>query len=218
MAGADLKFAHEFVPAGASGTHVTLLLLHGTGGGEHDLVPIGRQLLPGAALLSPRGRVLENGMPRFFRRFAEGVFDIEDLKFRTHELNEFVRAAAERYGTAKNKVVAAGYSNGANIAASLLLLHPHLLAGAILFRAMVPFTPDVAPDLRGVQVFLGPGRRDPIVPRQDTERLPALLESIGAEVEVHWHNGGHELGQDDLAAARHWVERKFAPAQAGGAA
>src|SRR5580704_289242 len=111
----DLKFVHDFIPATARDSGVTLLLLHGTGGDEHDLVPLGKELLPGAALLSPRGRVLENGMPRFFRRFAEGVFDVEDLKFRTHELFEFVRAAVEQYGVAKNHIVAVGYSNGANI-------------------------------------------------------------------------------------------------------
>lgn len=212
MPAPDPTFAHEFVPATAPGDGLTLLLLHGTGGDEHDLVPLGKELLPGAALLSPRGRVLENGMPRFFRRFAEGVFDVEDLKFRTHELNDFVRAAIEQYGVRKNKIVAVGYSNGANMAAGLLLLHPHLLSGAVLFRAMVPFTPDVGPDLRRVPVFLGPGRRDPIVPRPDTERLPQMLESFGAEVEVHWHAGGHELGQDDLIAARTWLARKFVPA------
>lgn len=216
MAEPDRSFAHEFVPAAASDTGVTLLLLHGTGGDEHDLVPLGKQLLPGAALLSPRGRVLENGMPRFFRRFAEGVFDVEDLKFRTHELYAFVSGAVERYGVQENKIVAMGYSNGANIAASLLLLHPRLLSGAVLFRAMVPFIPDAVPDLGGTRVFLGPGRRDPIVPRQDTERLGNLLESFGAEVEVHWHQGGHELGQDDLTAARNWLARKFVSARAGG--
>lgn len=152
MAAPDLKFAHEFVAAADPDSGVTLLLLHGTGGDEHDLVPLGQQLLPGAALLSPRGRVLENGMPRFFRRFAEGVFDVEDLKFRTHELEEFVRAAAERYGVRKSRMVAVGYSNGANIAASLLLLHPHLLSGAVLFRAMVPFSPDGPPDLPCIRV------------------------------------------------------------------
>ncbi len=220
MAEPDLNFAHEFVPA-ARGSGVTLLLLHGTGGDEHDLVPLGRQLYPGAALLSPRGRVTENGMPRFFRRFAEGVFDVEDLKFRAKELNTFVTTALAHYG-APEKLVAAGYSNGANIAAGLLLLHPALLAGAVLFRAMVPFTPDAgqspAPDLKGVHIFYGPGRRDPIVPRQDTEMLPQLLKKLGADVEVHWHAGGHELGQDDLIAAKTWLARKFPAAQTGGGA
>lgn len=209
MAEQNLNFVHEFVPAIARDLDVALLLLHGTGGNEHDLLPLGKELLPGAALLSPRGRVLEHGMPRFFRRFAEGVFDLEDLKFQTHELSEFVRTALEEYRLQKNRIVAVGYSNGANIAASLLLLHPHLLAGAVLFRAMVPFTPDLPPDLRRARVLLGSGKRDPIVPPENVERLSALLASFGAEVELYWHEGGHELGQDDLASAKNWLSRNF---------
>jgi predicted esterase len=203
-----LKFVHQFVPATAPNIGVTLLLLHGTGGDEHDLVPLGRQLVPGAALLSPRGRVLEHGMPRFFRRFSEGVFDVDDLKLQTHALKEFLTAAAERYGFDAKRIVAVGYSNGANIAASLLLLHPHLLSGAVLFRAMVPFTPDFAPDLRHVKVLLASGTHDPIVPLENTAMLQELLIGFGAEVEVSWHQGGHELGQDDLAAARTWLSRQ----------
>ena len=205
MEESDLKFIHRFAP----GSGVTLLLLHGTGGNEDDLIPLGKQLLPGAAMLSPRGRVLEHGMPRFFRRFGEGVFDIEDLKFQTHELDRFVRAAAARYGFEKNRIVAVGYSNGANIAGSLLLLHPDLLSGAVLFRAMVPFPPDSAPDLTGVKVLLGEGRLDPIVPRADTVELPKLFTESGAEVDFYWHEGGHELGQDDLTAARSWLSKHF---------
>jgi predicted esterase len=206
----DLKFIHQFVPAAGNNIGMTLLLLHGTGGDERDLLPLGRELAPGAALLSPRGRVLEHGMPRFFRRFSEGVFDIDDLKFQTHELNEFVRTAAERYGFDEKRIVAVGYSNGANIAASLFLLHPHLLSGAVMFRAMVPFTPDVAPDLRRAKVLLAAGRHDQIVPQESTGLLQELLASFGAEVEVHWHQGGHELGQDDITAARTWLSRNFA--------
>lgn len=209
------QFIHQFVPATQPGSGITLLLLHGTGGNEQDLLPLGRKLLPGAALLSPRGRVLENGMPRFFRRFGEGVFDIDDLKFQTHDLNDFIRAASQQYGVAKNKVVAVGYSNGANIAASLLLLHPHALTGAILFRPMVPFTPDFAPDLGHTSVLLTGGMRDPIVPRDNTERLSAILTSFGAETEVYWHRGGHELGQDDLTAAEQWLSRRVALWQNG---
>jgi phospholipase/carboxylesterase len=209
------QFIHQFVPATQPDSGITLLLLHGTGGNEQDLLPLGRKLLPGAALLSPRGRVLENGMPRFFRRFGEGVFDIDDLKFQTHDLNDFIKAASQQYGVAKNKVVAVGYSNGANIAASLLLLHPHALAGAILFRPMVPFTPDFAPDLGHTSVLLTGGMRDPIVPRDNTEGLAAMLTSFGAETEVYWHRGGHELGQDDLAAAEQWLSRRVALWQNG---
>ncbi|HJX26089.1 MAG TPA: hypothetical protein VJ252_08025, partial [Chthoniobacterales bacterium] len=136
-------FIHEFVP-GTSGR--TLLLLHGTGGNEHDLLPLGRVLDPTAALLSPRGKILENGMPRFFRRLAEGVFDLEDLKKRTHELADFVAASAEQYQFAADKLVAVGYSNGANIAGSMLLLRPETFRTAILFRAMVPLVPENLPD------------------------------------------------------------------------
>ncbi|MDP9254855.1 MAG: alpha/beta hydrolase, partial [Verrucomicrobiota bacterium] len=137
-------FVHEFV----SGTSErTLLLLHGTGGNEHDLIPLGRELDPAAALLSPRGKVLENGMPRFFRRLAEGVFDLEDLKKRTHELADFVVAETQHRKFAADQIVAVGYSNGANIAASMLLLRPEILRAAILFRAMVPLAPNNLPDL-----------------------------------------------------------------------
>jgi phospholipase/carboxylesterase len=202
------QFIHQFIPATQPDPGITLLLLHGTGGNEQDLLPLGRELLPGAALLSPRGRVLENGMPRFFRRFEEGVFDIDDLKFQTHDLNEFIKVAAQQYGVAENKTVAVGYSNGANIAASLLLLHPHALAGAVLFRPMVPFTPDFAPNLGHTSVLLSGGMRDPIVPRDNTERLSAMLTSFGAQVEMYWHRGGHELGQDDVSAAEQWLSRR----------
>src|SRR2546427_8680531 len=137
-------FIHEFVPGSSSRT---LLLLHGTGGNERDLIPLGGALDPNASLLGPRGKVLENGMPRFFRRLAEGVFDLEDLKHRTNELADFVTAAAQHYGFASDEVVAVGYSNGANIAASMLLLRPKILSTAILFRAMVPLVPETQPNL-----------------------------------------------------------------------
>src|SRR5690242_11739531 len=143
---------HEFVP-GASNR--TLLLLHGTGGNERDLIPLGRELDPNASLLSPRGKILENGMPRFFRRLAEGVFDLEDVKTRTDELADFVIAAARHYNLAANRVIGVGYSNGANIAASMLLLRPEILYAAILFRAMVPLVPDKLPDLSSARVWVG---------------------------------------------------------------
>jgi predicted esterase len=209
------QFIHQFVPATQPDIGITLLLLHGTGGNENDLLPLGRELLPGAALLSPRGRILENGMPRFFRRFAEGVFDVDDLKFQTHELNAFIKEAVQRYGVTKNKLVAMGYSNGANIAASLLLLHPHALANAVLFRAMVPFTPDFEPNLATTSVLLGGGMRDAIVPHDNTDALATMLTSFGAETEVYWHRGGHELGQDDLSAAKQWLSRKARLWQSG---
>jgi len=132
-----------------------MLMLHGTGGDERDLLPLGRELRPGAALLGVRGKVLENGMPRFFRRFAEGVLDVEDLESRTEELAHFIDGASERYDFSKKKLIVVGYSNGANIAARLVLLHPHYLAAAILFRAIVPFVPDLIRDFSHLSVFIG---------------------------------------------------------------
>jgi predicted esterase len=208
MAQPELGFIHRFVPAAEPDPSVTLLLLHGTGGNEQDLLPIGSAIRPDAALLSPRGKVLENGMPRFFRRLAEGVFDIDDLKFRTHELADFVRSAAEQYGFQGKNIVAVGYSNGANIASSLMLLHPHLLSGAVLFRPMVPFPMDFTPDLRRVHVLLAPGKRDPIVAPEQVDMLARMLETAGADISLSWHDGGHELGQDDLIAAKNWLSRQ----------
>jgi len=195
-------FIHEFVPGTSNRT---LLLLHGTGGNERDLIPLGRELDPNAALLSPRGKVLENGMPRFFRRLAEGVFDLEDLKYRTNELADFVTAAAQHYGFATDQFVAVGYSNGANIAASLLLLRPEIMRAAILFRAMVPLIPDKLPDLSSVRVWIGAGDQDPIVPASETKRLVELFRRAGADVTIRFANAGHGLTNDDLDAARQWL-------------
>jgi phospholipase/carboxylesterase/glyoxalase family protein len=196
------EFIHYFAPA-ADLDSPTLLLLHGTGGTEQDLLPLAR-LLPGAAVLSPRGKVLERGMPRFFRRLAEGVFDVEDLTRRTHELADFVAAAARRYGFDAARVVAAGFSNGANIAASLLLLRPDTLAAAVLFRAMVPLEPHPLPSLPRTPVLVSNGREDPLVPSSETERLAALLDRAGAAVTVAWQPGGHALTPADVRAATAW--------------
>lgn len=204
MSETDLGFVHRFVPA-EGGSSTTLLLLHGTGGDENDLLGLGRILDPNAALLSPRGKVLERGMPRFFRRLAEGVFDLEDLKLRTHELADFVEAAATTYSFDADKVIAVGFSNGANIAASLLLLMPSTLSGAALFHPMVPLVPDVLPDISNVPVFIGAGRSDPIVSPQETERLVLLLESAGAKVTLHWEHGGHSVSRGEVDAARKWL-------------
>ena len=203
----DLGFVHVFVPADKP-ISPTLMLLHGTGGDERSLLPLGKELWPDAALLSIRGKVLENGMPRFFRRFAEGVFDVEDLKRRTEELAEFIDAASERYEFSRKRLIAVGYSNGANIAASLILLHPHYLAAAILFRAMMPFTPDLIPDFRHLSVFIGAGRLDPIVPSGQVEELAAIFESGGGDVTISWHPGGHQLGEDDIHAAKTWLSKE----------
>jgi predicted esterase len=196
-------FIHEFVP-GTSGR--TLLLLHGTGGNEHDLIPFGKELDPSAALLSPRGKILESGMPRFFRRLAEGVFDLEDLRTRTHELADFVIAAAERYKIDISKIVAVGYSNGANIAASLLLLRPEILSAAILFRAMVPLIPDSMPDLSSVNIWIGAGDHDPIVPPSETQRLVDLLRRAGANVTIRFTNATHGLTDVEVRTAKRWLE------------
>ena len=187
-----------------------LLLLHGTGGNEYDLLHVGRNLRSGAALLSPRGKLLENGMPRFFRRLAEGVFDEKDLVRRTHELADFVRAAAKQYQFDANRVVAVGYSNGANIAASMLLLRPEILSGAVLFRAMVPLIPEKLPDLSGRPVFLAAGRNDPIIPAENTEQLAAMLKEAGAEVSLQWSEGGHQLSAAELEEAKDWLAKAFA--------
>jgi predicted esterase len=202
----DLNFAHKFVPASpASPDPVTLLLLHGTGGDENDLLPVGQELWPSAALLGVRGKVLENGMPRFFRRLAEGVFDVEDLKFRTDELAQFIEAAATQYNFNTKKLIAVGYSNGANIGASLIFQQPHLLAGAVLFRVMMPFTPEIVRDFSHLAVFIGAGDRDPIVQRSEPQQVAAFLKSGGADVTLFWHRGGHELGADDVEAAKEWL-------------
>lgn len=181
------------------------MLLHGTGGNENDMIPLGRDLDPGAALLSPRGKVLENGMPRFFRRLAEGIFDEEDLIRRAHELADFVGAAAARYEFDLKRVIAVGYSNGANIAAAILLLRPEVLAGAILFRAMVPLVPPVLPNLAHARILLSSGKQDPIVPVGNAERLATMLRAAGADVTLRFESTGHALAFGDLEAAKEWL-------------
>jgi phospholipase/carboxylesterase len=197
-----LDFIHEFV---RGNSQRTLLLLHGTGGNERDLIPLGRELDRNASLLSPRGKVLENGMPRFFRRFAEGVFDFEDLKVRTHELADFVITATQLYKIDPREIVAVGYSNGANVAASMLLLRPEVFSSAILFRPMVPFIPETQPNLASARVWMGAGKSDPIIPSAGTKQLAELLRTAGAAVNVRFFEGGHELTQDDVDAARQWL-------------
>jgi predicted esterase len=203
---ADLGFVHVFKPAPHPGAP-TLLMLHGTGGDENDMLALGN-LAPGAALLSPRGKVLENGMPRFFRRLAEGVFDVEDVKVRAGELAGFVLAAAAHYRFDPTSVIAMGFSNGANIASAVMLLRPGVLKGAILFRAMVPLEPDPGDErpLTGARVLISNGRLDPIVSTEETERLARLLQRAGADVEVHWQPAGHQLMPSDFAVAKHWLQ------------
>lgn len=199
-------FEHTFIPSEIDDAP-TLLLLHGTGGNEYDLLDLGDALLPGAARLSPRGTVLEHGMARFFRRLAEGVFDLDDLKQRSEDLSRFVGEAAETYSFDPSRVIAVGYSNGANIAASLLLLHPGVLAGAVLFHAMVPIVPEPLPSLTGVPVFMGSGRQDTMIPAVQAEKLQQMLTSAGASVTGHWEEGGHALNRQEVAAATQWLQQ-----------
>lgn len=186
----------------------TLLLLHGTGGTETDLLPLAEKIDAESNVLSVRGNVLENGMPRFFRRLAEGVFDMEDLIFRTKELNEFLDDAAVKYDFDRHNMIALGYSNGANIAASLLFHYKEALAGAILHHPMVPRRGIDLPDLSSKHVFIAAGTNDPICPAQESEDLKALLEQAGATVELHWENRGHQLTYDEVEAAGKWYRSR----------
>lgn len=189
--------------------HPTLLLLHGTGGTEQDLLPLGRMIDEEASVLSVRGNVLENGMPRFFKRLAEGVFVEEDLIFRTKELDAFLDEAAMEYGFERSNIVAIGYSNGVNIAASLLFHYAKSLKGAILHHPMVPRRGIGLPDLTGVPVFITAGKNDPICPAQETMDLDSLLLEAGAQTEVHWEMNGHSLTQTEVAAAAKWYEQNI---------
>jgi len=224
---AQLNFKHRFVPSPYlkqqhttsnfnqkqkikdNNDSLTFILLHGTGGNEDDLIPVGQMLSSSASLLSPRGNVLENGMPRFFKRLAEGVFDMEDLKFRTKELADFVKDASNTYSFNLNKTIAVGFSNGANIAASLLLSYPEILKGAILFRAMVPFIPENMPDLSSKKVLLSAGTFDPIVSKSQIEGLLNILQKSGADVTLKWQQSGHNLTQKDIFDAKEWLEKNL---------
>ena len=197
-------FIHRFVPS-QSGSARVLLLLHGTGGDESDLLPLASELDPTVAVLSPRGKVMENGMPRFFRRFAEGVFDEEDIILRANELADFVSAAAEKYSFGANNVTAVGYSNGANIAAAMMLLRPEILQSAVLFRAMVTLSNPPPAQLTGKRVFLSAGRHDPIIPLPNVQQLAAVLKNAGAEVTLEIREASHGLLQEDLVAAKRWL-------------
>jgi len=205
MTAVDLGFRHRFVP-GRRKDLPPLLLLHGTGGNEDDLLPLGEALLPGAPRLSPRGQVLENGNPRFFQRLAEGVFDLEDLNQRTHQLADFVSAAAAVYSLG-SRPIAVGFSNGANIAAAMLLLRPEALGGALLLRPMVPLVPEPLPDLAGVPVQINAGRADNLVSPAQSGALAELLRKAGASVTFDWIDGGHGFSPQDLEIGRRWLAR-----------
>jgi phospholipase/carboxylesterase len=196
-------FIHKFVP-GRSGR--TLVLLHGTGGTESDLLGLGGALDPDAGLLSLRGKVLENGMPRFFRRLAEGVFDEADLIFRAHELADFIQVAAEHYAFGQDKAIAVGYSNGANIAGGILLLRPETFQGAALLRAMVPLVPENLPELKGAPVLVAAGNHDPIIPVENARELVALLRRSGADVTAFFENASHGLTETTVATTQRWLK------------
>jgi predicted esterase len=202
----DLGYVHRWEPR--EGAARTLLLLHGTGGDENDLIPLGDLLDPTANLLSLRGPVMEHGMPRFFRRLAAGVFDMEDLHARAQALADFVGAAAAHYGFDARGVTAVGFSNGANIAAAVMLLRPEVLRRAILLRAMVPLEPESPPDLAGVEVFVAAGRQDQMIPPEGTERLTGMLREFGADVTLEWFPVGHQLTRADVDAARDWLRAR----------
>jgi phospholipase/carboxylesterase len=204
MMASDLSFIHRFEPATRPGV-APLLLLHGTGGDENDLLPLGQMISPGSALLSVRGQVLEHGMPRFFHRLAEGVFDEADVKRRANDLADFVEAARETYGLAAP--LALGYSNGANIAAAMLLLRPRTLQGGVLLRAMVPLAQPPEADLSGRSLLLVSGQHDPIIPPANGERLAAMLTRAGADVTRRVLPVGHQLSQADIGLAREWLAR-----------
>ena len=207
----ELSFLHRFEPGTLPG-RPPVLLLHGTGGDETDLLPLGRTVAPGSALLSPRGKVLEHGMPRFFRRLAEGVFDEADVRRRADELAGFVAEARSAYGL--EAPLALGFSNGANIAAATLLLHPEALAGAVLIRAMVPLAEPPAAGLAGKPVLLLSGSTDPLVPAENADRLADMLKSAGAEVDHRTLPVGHGLSQGDVTLAAKWFGQRQAMASA----
>ncbi len=204
-----LNFTHEFLPARDAVNDYTLLLLHGTGGTQFDLIPVGERLLPTAAFLSPLGKVTENGMARFFRRLSPGVFDLDDLRFRTGELAEFVKQAAVTYSLNYERIIAAGYSNGANMAASLLLLAPGTLRAAVLFRPMVPLVPAKMPNLDGTDILICGGRNDQVVAPEEAVRLAELFHESNATVSINWSDAGHGLVSQEIAYARDWLNSKL---------
>lgn len=205
--GADLAFDHAVQAGDEADPGYTLLLLHGTGADERDLLPLGRSLAPGKPRLSPLGKVRERGMPRWFARHDEGVFDEASIRERAAELAAFLPEAARAHDL-PDRFVAVGFSNGANIAASLLLLHPEALRGAVLLRAMTPLEPDELPDLAGVPVYIASGAHDELVPRGDAENLASLLEEAGADVTHRFAEAGHQLARDEVAAVREWLEER----------
>jgi predicted esterase len=201
----DLGFVHRLVPSGDSASRDTLLLLHGTGGDENDLLSLGQTIAPGAALLSPRGNVLENGAPRFFKRLAEGVFDPREVRSRAEELARFIHAASSRYALDSSRVFALGYSNGANIASTVMFIEPGLIKAAVLLRPMLVYEPGQSVDLSESSVFISAGRMDTIVPTASVDRLVQLFRSAHATVTLKWQTVGHNLVPSEVSEAADWL-------------
>ncbi|HEX7938062.1 MAG TPA: alpha/beta hydrolase [Gemmatimonadaceae bacterium] len=195
-------YRHE---AGSDASAPVLLLLHGTGGDENDLIPFARLVSPGSAVVSPRGNVSENGAARYFRRIREGVFDLEDLALRTAALLKFLKAAAKAHTFSTDHVVALGFSNGANVAASMMLTEPSTLRHGILIRAMQPFQPATLPDMKKSSALIAAGRSDQMISQPMTEKLAELMRSAGARVELKWQDAGHGMIQADVNDAREYL-------------
>lgn len=200
---------HHIFKQGNDPKKPVLLLLHGTGGDENSLLSLASIIDDDAPVLSVKGNINENGMPRFFKRLAEGIFDEEDLVLRTHELNQFLDDAAKQYSFDRHNIIAIGYSNGANIAASLMFHIKDALKAAILHHPMVPRRHISLPDLEGVPIFIGAGENDPICTREESLELEHLLSEAGAEVTVHWEQFGHQLTRSEVEAAKNWYLTKF---------
>lgn len=207
----QLTYIHQFVPGQGEHRDITLLLLHGTGGNENSLSGLGRMLLPDAAQLRLRGSLVEDGRARFFRRFADGVLDREDLARRILELTDFLQRASQVYDLDLQKMVVAGFSNGANMAVGMLLDGHQPWRAAVLLHSMLPFQPESLPDLRDASIFLGAGREDPLVPTLQTQQLSQLLEQAGARVELFSHNGGHTISLEEVKQAKKWLANLVAP-------
>lgn len=204
---AGLERPHVFVSADESPLGAPLLLLHGTEGDEHDLLPLRDHLSPGAAVLSVRGSVTENGMPRFFRRLREGVFDEDDLRRRADELAAFVENASATYAIPAGSLVAVGFSNGANIASALMLQRPGLVSAAVLLSAMIPYAEPPDADLSGTLIVISNGELDPMIPERMTEQLVHQFRERGAEVVELPHPGGHQLWVPSFPQIRDLIAR-----------
>lgn len=203
-----LTYIHQYEPSEGAQSNTTLLLLHGTGGNENALRDLGRMILPEAGQLRPRGNVMENGMARFFRRFGEGLLDIDDLRKRAGDLTQFLQQASALYRFDGQRVYGVGFSNGANIAASMVLLYPHVFQAAVLLHPMFAFEPEPLPDLAELPIFIGAGRADPLVPSEQTEQLADLLQRCGAKVNTFWHSGGHTVSGEEVKAIKSWLEKQ----------